>query len=216
MGRLGPKLWLPVAGRPVIAWSLWYFAVKGQIDLGVVVSRPEDREPIQSWLAAYRLTRWVMVSGSLERYLSVRNGLTAIESEARDEDVVLIHDAARMMVPFSVIDRVRRAAESSGAAMPGLPVMDTVKEVREKEGTTEVLGTVPRNTLRLAQTPQGFRYGLIREAHAAWRQGIPTDDAEVVERAGYRVCVVPGDPDNRKLTTPDDLEWFEWRLGRSL
>ena len=212
MGRLGPKLWLPIGGRPVIAWSLWYFAVKGQIDRGVVITRPEDRESIQRWLETYRLTHWIVREGSQERYLSVQNGLAALESYADDDDIVLIHDAARMMVPLPVIDRVRRAAQSCGAAMPGLAITDTVKQVQEGQEATEVINTLPRYTLRLAQTPQGFRYRLICEAHAGWIGGTPTDDAEVAERAGQRVCVVPGDPDNRKLTTPDDLKWFEWRL----
>ncbi len=213
MGRLGPKLWLQVGGRPIIAWSLWYFAVKGKLDQGVVVARLEDLDSIQRWLETYRLVNWVIVSGSEERYLSVQNGLEALNTRAQEEDIVLIHDAARIMVPFSVIDRVGRAAELWGAAMPALAITDTVKKIQESPDMTEVIDTVPRHTLRFAQTPQGFRYGLIREAHRSWMGGTPTDDSEVVERAGHRVCVVFGDPDNRKLTTPEDLKWFEWRLG---
>lgn len=214
MGALGPKLWLSVAGRPAVAWSLWHFALNGQFDEGVVVARPEDTHRIQQWLKTYGLSQWFIVVGAQERYLSVQNGLEALRNRAQDSDVVLIHDAARIMVPLGVIDRVRQAAAAKGAALPGLPVTDTVKGVSETRDFTAVRETLSRNALRLAQTPQGFHYQVIREAHLAWTQGVPTDDAEVVENLGRQVVVVPGDSDNRKLTTPDDLQWFEWRLGQ--
>ncbi|PSR25323.1 MAG: 2-C-methyl-D-erythritol 4-phosphate cytidylyltransferase [Sulfobacillus thermosulfidooxidans] len=212
MGALGPKLWLMVAGRPAFAWSLWHFAVKGEFDGGVVVARPEDFERIEHWFNQFGLTHWRLTTGSTERYLSVQQGLAALKGLAQDQDVVLIHDAARILVPFAVIDRVRHAAFQQGAAMPALPVTDTVKGVVETPSGVEVIKTIPRSQLRLAQTPQGFHYRMIRQAHEAWQQGVPTDDAEVVEHFGHRVMVVPGDYDNRKLTTPDDLTWFEWRL----
>jgi 2-C-methyl-D-erythritol 4-phosphate cytidylyltransferase len=157
--------------------------------------------------------RVVLVAGGEERQDSVRRGLEALG----DADVVLVHDAARPLVPRRVIDAVIDATLRSGAAVPVVPVADTVKRVESDGAVGE---TLPRDDLRLAQTPQGFRTGLLRAAYArAEREGFRgTDDASVVERAGGRVVVVPGSPRNLKITTPEDLRLAEallrvWPVG---
>ncbi len=212
MGPYGSKMWIVLQGRPALAWSLENFAAGGRFDGGVVVVRPEHEAEILRWLKSYRLNNWVTAPGGRDRYLSVQSGLEALRGQMDPMDVVLIHDAARILVSAEVIDRVREAAGEWGAALPGLTVTDTVKRVEERDCGFDVVETIPRLSLRLAQTPQGFRQHVIWEAHRHWHQGVPTDDAEVVEALGHRVVMVEGDPANRKLTTPEDILWFEWRL----
>ncbi|MCY0907187.1 MAG: 2-C-methyl-D-erythritol 4-phosphate cytidylyltransferase [Sulfobacillus thermotolerans] len=213
MGPYGAKLWIMLQGRPAFAWSLEHFAVHGRFDGGVVVVRPEQEADVLRWLEILQLTHWKTVTGGRDRYLSVQKGLEALRPQMDPLDVVLIHDAARILVPEAVIDRVRQAAAEWGAALPGVAVTDTVKRVDETQDGWDVAQTIARTSLRLAQTPQGFHQHVIWEAHRRWTHGIPTDDAEVVEAMGHRVVMVDGDPNNRKLTTPEDILWFEWRLS---
>jgi 2-C-methyl-D-erythritol 4-phosphate cytidylyltransferase len=147
----------------------------------------------------------VVVGGGATRSASVRAGLAMVPDDA---DVVVVHDAAR---PFagarlfaSVVDAIRDGADG---AVPGLAVTDTIKMV-DDDGV--VTGTPPRDRLVAVQTPQAFRAGALRSAHRSGADG--TDDAAVVEMSGGRVVVVPGDPDNRKITHPIDLDWARDRL----
>jgi 2-C-methyl-D-erythritol 4-phosphate cytidylyltransferase len=138
------------------------------------------------------------VAGGATRAESVRAGLDAVPESA---DIVVVHDAARPLATdalfAAVIGAVRDGADG---AVPGLPVADTIKRV---DGD-QVVETVPRAELVAAQTPQAFRAGALRAAHRDRADG--TDDAALVERAGGKVVVVPGDPVNVKVTGPDDLE----------
>lgn len=139
----------------------------------------------------------VVVAGGATRSASVRHGLAAVPPDA---EIVVVHDAARPLAPASlfnaVIDAVRAGAD---AAVPGLPVTDTIKEV---DGD-RVVATLPRERLVLVQTPQAFDAGALRAAHA--RGDDATDDAALVEANGGKVIVVPGDEAAAKVTTPDDL-----------
>ncbi|MDQ6928122.1 MAG: 2-C-methyl-D-erythritol 4-phosphate cytidylyltransferase [Actinomycetota bacterium] len=138
-----------------------------------------------------------VVSGGATRSASVRAGLAAVPPEA---DVIVVHDAARPLAQAwlfkSVIVAVRAGADG---AVPGLPIADTVKRVRDGE----VRATLDRSDLVSVQTPQAFRAGALRQAHADG--GEASDDAALVEAAGGRVVVVAGDPLNTKVTSPDDL-----------
>ena len=140
------------------------------------------------------------VAGGATRSDSVRAGLAAVPADAT---VICVHDAARPLASAELYRRVIDAV-SAGAdgAVPGVPVADTVKIV-DDDGN--VVATPQRASLRAVQTPQAFRADVLRAAHATGAEG--TDDAELVERAGGRVVVVEGDPVNRKVTHPDDLEW---------
>jgi 2-C-methyl-D-erythritol 4-phosphate cytidylyltransferase len=140
------------------------------------------------------------VQGGEDRQASVAAGLAVLG----DVDLILVHDAARPLVEEATIAAVIEAAGRSGAAVPALPIHDTVKEVGA-EG--RVKGTPPRAALVLAQTPQGFRADLLRRAHAeAQAAGVrATDDASLVERLGEPVLVVPGRRSNLKITTREDL-----------
>ena len=156
--------------------------------------------------APLRVTPTV-VAGGRERQDSVRAGLAA----AGDTELIAIHDAARPFVRADVIRAVIHAARAHGAALAALPATDTVKRVHP-DGWIE--STPPRDRLWLAQTPQVFRAEVIRAAHAAPQADGATDDAQMIERSGARVYVVPGDPENRKITTPEDLRWAEWVLSQ--
>jgi 2-C-methyl-D-erythritol 4-phosphate cytidylyltransferase len=140
------------------------------------------------------------VAGGATRSESVRAGLDAVPG---DVDVICVHDAAR---PFATVDLYRRviAAVADGAdgAVPGIPVADTIKVI-DAQGV--VVGTPDRATLTAVQTPQAFRRTALIEAHDSRAEG--TDDAGLVEAAGGRIVVVPGEADNRKITVPADLEW---------
>lgn len=199
------KIWLTFDGRSVLEWSLRRFMEAG-VTTGVVVARPIDHPDVRELFKKLGLKRMTVTNGGAERYLSVAAGLKAL-SDAAPDDVVLIHDAARFLVPTRVIRRVIAAAEEYGAALPVIDVVDTVKSVGP-DGL--VKRTVPRHPLGLAQTPQGFKKHLIDTAYRQWNSGtVPTDDAEVAERSGIVVRAVPGDRFNQKLTRPEDVAWFE-------
>ena len=152
-----------------------------------------------------------VVAGGGRRQDSVAAGVDAV---AAGTDIVLVHDAARPFCSAALIDRVIEAAAESGAAVPALRATDTVKEAA---GTTEpvtVAATLPRDRIWLAQTPQGFRLDVLREAVALGRSGVEaTDEALLAERAGHPVRLVEGDPVNVKVTTAEDVDDAVARLG---
>ena len=140
------------------------------------------------------------VEGGATRSESVRRGLAAVPGEAT---IVLVHDAARPFASDAVFQRVIGAVvDGADAAVPGIPVTDTIKQVNESD---VVVATPRRETLRAVQTPQGFRASSLRKAHASGGEG--TDDASLVEHIGGEVRVVDGEHINRKITELDDLEW---------
>lgn len=186
----GPKQLERLGDRRVLDWSL---AAAEQASDGVVlVVAAEHRAEIEATLGCSQ-SRPVVVTGGATRSASVRCGLTAVPPSA---DVVVVHDAARPLASPAlfarVVDAVRAGAD---AAVPGVPVVDTI---RRRSG-----GVVSRDELVAVQTPQAFRAEALRAAH----RGEPnaTDDATLVEAAGGKVVVVPGDPVNRKITDPSDL-----------
>lgn len=199
----GPaKQWRGLAGRPVARWSLEGLLAAGAEHVAVSIS-PADRGIAQTAFAG--LSNWSLVEGGSERHLSVLAGLAALAGAER----VLIHDAARPFVNSAHVKALLDALETSDAALPVLPVADTLK--RDVDGG---LATVPREGLWRAQTPQAFRYDTLMQAFAAWPQGeVPTDDAAVVERWGGRVTRVAGDPMLMKLTYAEDFPMAEALAG---
>ncbi len=201
------KIWMSFQGRPVLEWTLRRFRAAG-VFKGVVAAQPCDHDAIQG-LAASLGMAMRPVAGGAERYLSVREGLRELR-EAQSDDIILIHDAARFLVPHDLIERVITAAIAMGAAVPVVEVVDTVKAV-SSDGLVE--RTVPRRELGLAQTPQGFQKAVIEEAYRQWAwERVPTDDAEVAESAGFPVRAVAGDRLNQKLTRLEDIGWFDAML----
>ena len=188
-----PKQYEALGGRRVLDWALEAAATRAEgVVLVVPLERAADPEPGAS----------AVVAGGATRSASVRAGLAAVPDDA---DVVLVHDAARPLAPPEVFDAVL-VAVGAGAdgAVPGLPVTDTVKRVAP-DGT--VLETLDRHELVTVQTPQAFRAGVLRAAHAAG--GEASDDAALVEAAGGRVVAVPGAPAAAKVTAPGDLPALE-------
>lgn len=174
--------------RRVLDWAL---EAARAVSEGVVLVVPPD--------SAGRREAGVeaVVPGGSTRSESVRAGLAAVPGEA---DVVLVHDAARPLASIGLFEAVLAAlAAGADAAIPGVPVANTVKRVKGKK----VVGTVDRADLVEVQTPQGFRAAALRAAHAG--EPDATDDAALVEAAGGTVVVVPGEPSNLKLTHPHDL-----------
>src|SRR5581483_10806939 len=152
------------------------------------------------------------VEGGEHRQHSVANALAAIH--AADEDVVLVHDAVRPFVTQQIIEDVIGAVKKHGAAIAGMPASDTVKQVERTAEGALIKTTIPRERVVMAQTPQGFRYALIKKAFdEATSDGfIGTDEASLVERSGHEVAVVMGSPRNIKITTPGDMELAEFYL----
>lgn len=198
----GPKQFARLGGRPLLELCIEAFA--GHAAVGEIVLVLPD---VPSGEALSRRFPKVaaVVAGGARRQDSVRNGFGAVRGNGRD--IVLIHDGARPLAGSALIDRVVEEAARSGAAVPVLPLEDTVKEVRE-EG---ILATHDRSVLYRAQTPQGFFYEVLEEAFAAAdRDGfVGTDEASLVERTGRRVAAVAGEPRNIKITTPLDLRIAE-------
>ncbi|RKP27003.1 competence-damaged protein-domain-containing protein [Syncephalis pseudoplumigaleata] len=176
------------------------------------VRNPDDADIFDQ--AVSHLKYQTPVNGGATRQASVRAGLEALASEA--PDIVLIHDAARAFVTDKVISRAIDAALITGAAIPVVPVTDTIKVV---DATGAIQATPDRANLRIAQTPQAFRFDTILEAHRrAAREGRDdfTDDAAIAEWAGLTVATFEGDAANMKLTTPEDFAREEARLGAML
>ena len=155
-----------------------------------------------------------MVEGGEHRQQSVASGLAKIA--AAPDDLVLVHDAVRPFVDAEIIGNVIQAAAQHGAAIAALPAVDTVKQVDRTAGGAIVVSTLPRARVVMAQTPQGFRYEVLKkafdDAQADGFQG--TDEASLVERTGHEVAVVMGSAQNIKITTPADLDLAEFFLAQ--
>lgn len=203
MGTLLPKPFLPLAGVPLLIHTVRSLARSHRIARIVIVVAEEREALCREIINAHGpfVPSIDIVSGGAERQDSVRCGLEAIGPEC---EIVVIHDAARPFISAEIIDRSITVAAECGSALVAIPARDTIKRVGS-DGT--ITATVPRQELWLAQTPQTFRLSLIRAAHArAQAEGYQaTDDAALVEWMGGIVRVVPGDPRNFKITTPDDL-----------
>ena len=191
------KLALTLGGRPILRRSVDTMAAAPQIDRVIVVTAPDRVDELRAvpWLADSRCT---VVAGGRRRQDSVAAGVRAATA-----DIVLVHDAARPLVSPALVGRVVEGVRVHGAAIPALPVVDALKRV---EGEL-ITASAERAGLYRAQTPQGARRELLlaaAEAHAASEDDIP-DEADLLAREGVPVAIVPGDPDNLKVTLPEDL-----------
>jgi 2-C-methyl-D-erythritol 4-phosphate cytidylyltransferase len=187
-----PKQYETVGDHRIIDMSV---ATARQASDGVVVVVPADDVETECGVA-----------GGSTRSESVRNGLAGVPSEAT---IVCVHDAARPFASVDLYDAVIDAvAAGADCAVPGVAVIDTIKIV---DADNRVVATPDRNALRAVQTPQAFRAGVLRAAHAGL--GDASDDAALVEANGGRVVVVDGSDENRKITYPADLEWARDQVG---
>lgn len=197
-GAERPKQYLDLAGKPILRRTVEAFLGHPAVSSVQLVIDPAWREFYDTAVAGLDLPE--PVSGGATRQDSVRNGLEAIAARGGC-DRVLIHDAARPLIDAATITAVIAALDATPGAIAAVPVADTLK--RGAAGT--VTGTVDRDGLWRAQTPQGFRFPLILDAHRAAAGLALTDDAAVAERAGLAVALVPASEENFKVTTPDDL-----------
>lgn len=200
MGGQRNKLWLPLAGEPILAHTVRLFAAHQDIDQIVLVVSEQDYADVLQWLSEEAIQLAVVLGGA-ERQDSVRNGLAALSADC---SYVLVHDAARPFVTSEQISEMIRQVEHDQAVIMAVPVKDTIKVV----GATGIVESTPaRESLWAVQTPQAFRMSLLREAHEAAQQSgkMGTDDAMLVEWLGYPVKILPGSYENIKITTPDDL-----------
>ena len=202
MGASRNKLLLPVAGRPVLAWTLDAVLASRAIHWIGIVGQPVDRPEIEALLQSAQPDRPVVwIEGGETRQDSVCNGLAALPADA---EAVLIHDGARCLVEPALIDRCAAAVQAGAAVIAAAPVTDTIKRV-DADGV--IAETPERAQLWGAQTPQGFPLEQLRRAHAqARREGWSvTDDASLFERLGWPVRVLESSPANIKITTPFDI-----------
>jgi len=208
--RLGaseePKQLRLVAGVPMLLRSVRAFARHPRVGPIVVVVPPELMSAPPDWLRGLRSDRLLLAAGGEERQESVANGLKALPG---GPTLVLVHDAARPFVAAEVIDRVLAVAARGAAAVPGVPLADTVKET---DAAGLVVRTVPRERLVAVQTPQAFPRAMLETAHQRAKGDgsvAATDDATLCERLGHPVRVVAGSPWNIKITTPEDFALAE-------
>lgn len=200
---------LDIGGGSMLSHSLNAFVTHPRIS-DVIVVMPAG-SPAPAGIDAPRAQAVRVVTGGERRQDSVANAFDHVATWA---DVVLIHDAARPFITAGLIERTIDAALAHGAAIAALQSRDTVKRVARQAGGTVIVETIPRESVYLAQTPQGFRREVLAAAVAAGRSGVEaTDEAALAERAGYQVHVVDGDPGNVKITTADDLEAARQRMA---
>jgi len=206
--RLGgevPKQFLPVGGIPVLLRAIRPFASHPEVARVVVVLAPAHAERPPEFLAPLAGSGLTIVAGGRERSDSVAAGLRALPSDC---EIVLVHDGARPFVERSVIDAVIAHARTGEGAVAAVPVSDTLKQ-QATDDPTRVSGTVSRDGLWRAQTPQGFPRRLLEQAYARARQVPATDDASLVEACGATVRLVPDSSRNVKITTREDLALAE-------
>ena len=197
MGNDQPKQFLPLGNFPVLMWSIKAF-LPYDPTIELVVVLPEEQ--IEFWRELCKKHNfnhpYKIASGGETRFHSVKNGLSALN----EPDLVAIHDGARPLVSLDTIRNCFDEATRSGAAVPALPVCETLRE-----GIWSHSATVDRNRFFTIQTPQVFRYTLLQAAYQQPWEIAFTDDASVVEKLGVEVTMVPGNRDNLKITYPEDL-----------
>src|SRR5437588_1644999 len=212
------KQFTELGGTPILLHTLRKFAAVDAVTEIWIALRENEVEGFRARLqsegdSVVRKQVGIVVGGE-HRQQSVGNALNAITAAA--DDIVLVHDAVRPFVTAEIIREVIEAAKKYGAAIAGLPAVDTVKQVERTADGALIKATIPRAGVVMAQTPQGFRYSVIKKVfdEAAADGFLGTDEASLAERAGHEVAVVMGSPRNIKITTPADMELAEFYLKK--
>jgi len=201
MGGATPKQFLSVEGVPIFVHTLRKFVAAEVIDEIYLGLRREDKERVQTEIEREHFPKTVrLLAGGATRQETVAQ---CLKEAPHTTEVVVVHDAVRPFIELDMIRRVVDAARKHGAAILGIPSVDTVKQVERQL----ILGTIPRERIVLAQTPQAFRYSILREAfdRAAADGFNGTDESSLVERLGNNVTVLMGSDRNIKITKPSDL-----------
>ena len=208
------KQFLSMAGVPVLVHCLRAFGAVARVVEVLIAVRAPEMKRVRELIAQYGLeAKARVVEGGADRQGSVSHALSALD--AGDDDIVLVHDAVRPLVDPATIERTIDAIERHGAAIVGLPAVDTIKQVERTSEGALITSTIPRERVVQAQTPQGARLGLLRRAFAEAEadEFAGTDEASLLERAGIEVWMVAGSARNFKITQPGDLELAEFYLA---
>ena len=216
-GKAHPsKQFTELAGTPILIHTLRKFAAVEAVSEIWIALRENEIEGFRQRLAkeAPAVKKVELVIGGEHRQQSVQHALNAISASAHD--IVLVHDAVRPLVTAEIIEEVIEAAKKYGAAIAGLPAVDTVKQVERTAEGAIIKTTIPRAGVVLAQTPQGFHYSVLKKVfdEAAADGFMGTDEASLAERSGHQVAVVMGSPRNLKITNPADMELAEFYLRK--
>jgi 2-C-methyl-D-erythritol 4-phosphate cytidylyltransferase len=209
------KQFLELQGVPILVHTLRKFAAVPQVDSVWIAMRKAEIESFTPKLKAAGIDKPVhLIEGGEHRQESVGNALDALPAEMGD--IVLIHDAVRPFVSVETIAEVIEQTKRHGAVIAGVPAVDTIKRVERRAEGAVIEATIPREQIVQAQTPQGFRYGVLTPVFNEARiEGfLGTDEASLLERAGVTVHVVMGSPRNIKITTPADIELAEFYLAQ--
>jgi len=210
-----PKQFLSLGGIPILFHSLRAFLAVPRIAAIYVAVRKSEQPRVAKLIAEHNLGGKVnVVTGGDSRQDSVANALAALPSTS-DDDIVLVHDAVRPLIDSATIDRIIDTIQKHGAAIVGMPAVDTIKQVERTADGALITSTIPRERVVHAQTPQGARVPLMRQAfaEAAADEFVGTDESSLLERANIPVYVVPGSSRNFKVTQPGDLEVAEFYLA---
>jgi 2-C-methyl-D-erythritol 4-phosphate cytidylyltransferase len=213
---LPSKQFTELGGTPILIHTLRRFAKIEDVSEMWIALRENEiagfRTRIEREAKDVMKKNVLFAVGGEHRQQSVQNALNAIA--AAEDDIVLVHDAVRPFVTAEIVREVIDATQKYGAAIAGLPAVDTVKQVERTAEGALIKATIPRQSVVLAQTPQGFRYSVIKKAfdEASADGFLGTDEASLVERSGHEVAVVMGSPRNIKITTPADMELAEFYL----
>lgn len=213
------KQFTELGGIPILVHTLRKFAASPAVYEIIVALRKDEiagfRTQLEKQYPEVLNKRMQIVEGGEHRQNSVSNAMDAVAADA--DDLVLVHDAVRPFITPEIIAEVINAAQKHGSAIAGWPAVDTVKQVERTSTGALITATIPRESVVMAQTPQGFRYGILKKAFddAAADGFTGTDEASLIERSGQPVAVVMGSPKNIKITTPADMELAEFYLKSS-
>lgn len=209
------KQFLEIGGVPILIHTLRKFAAMPQATTICLAMRANEIETFGPEIVRQVADKRIkMVEGGEHRQQSVANALAALS--AQPDDIVLVHDAVRPFIDEEIVGHVIAAVEKFGAAIVGMPATDTIKHVNRTADGAVIKTTIPREQIVQAQTPQGFRYAILKKAFdEAEAEGfMGTDEASLLERIGLEVHVVMGAPKNIKITTPLDLALAEFYLAQ--
>jgi 2-C-methyl-D-erythritol 4-phosphate cytidylyltransferase len=212
------KQFSELGGTPILIHTLRKFAASAEVSEIYIALRASEmvgfRARLEKEAKDFSRKRIELVEGGEHRQQSVAHAMGAVS--AAPDDIILVHDAVRPFVTEEIIHGVIEAARKYGAAIAATPAMDTIKQVERTAEGAVITATVPRERVVMAQTPQGFRYLVLKKAFdEATADGfLGTDEASLVERSGHEVAVVMGSPRNIKITTPADMELAEFYLKR--
>ena len=205
----GPKnkLFCSLNGKPVFTYSIDTFAKQKNINELIIVASDDNKNEVQNYLNKNNI-KAKLVLGGAKRQESVRNGLKALES-LDDDDVVIVHDAARPLVDTFIINQVAKAADEVGAATAYLEATDTIA-IKNKQD--EILSFVHRDSVAQIQTPQAFKFAFLKSAHQWAKDANATDDCSLILMEGHKVKLVKGDKKYHKITRQEDIKYLEGLL----